>query len=84
MNMVRAITINTGTASQPPRAPDSTDAAIEAGVFGVPTMVVGSELFWGYDDLPYFERYLAGNDPLDVSGVPTEAPRASAQRRKKT
>ena len=59
-----------------------TDEAIAGGVFGVPTMVVGTELFWGYDDLPYFERYLAGNDPLDMSDVPTEAPRASATRRR--
>ena len=27
-----------------------TDDAIAAGVFGVPTMAVGSEIFWGYDD----------------------------------
>jgi 2-hydroxychromene-2-carboxylate isomerase len=42
-----------------------TDAAIAAGVFGVPTMQVGSEIFWGYDDLPYLELHLAGKDPLD-------------------
>ena len=43
-----------------------TDDAIAAGVFGVPTMLVGSELFWGYDDLPYLELHLAGKDPLDA------------------
>ena len=42
-----------------------TDEAIARGVFGVPTMEVGDELFWGYDDFPYLERFLAGNDPLD-------------------
>jgi len=41
-----------------------TDAAIARGVFGVPTMTVGEELFWGYDDFPYLELVLAGRDPL--------------------
>jgi 2-hydroxychromene-2-carboxylate isomerase len=61
----------------------ATDAAIAAGVFGVPSMVAGDEVFWGYDDLPYFERFLAGEDPLDAAAVPTQetAPRPSAMRR---
>ncbi len=42
----------------------ATDGAIAAGVFGVPTMVVDQELFWGYDDFGFLERYLAGADPL--------------------
>jgi len=42
-----------------------TDSAIAAGVFGVPTMVVEDELFWGYDDWPFLELFLAGKDPLD-------------------
>ena len=41
-----------------------TDEAIAAGLFGVPTLIVGGELFWGYDDFPYLELYLAGKDPL--------------------
>jgi 2-hydroxychromene-2-carboxylate isomerase len=61
-----------------------TEAAIAAGVFGVPSMLIGDEVFWGYDDLPYFERFLAGTDPLDVAAVPSEetAPRPSAMRRR--
>jgi 2-hydroxychromene-2-carboxylate isomerase len=43
-----------------------TDAAIAAGVFGVPTMIVNSELFFGYDDFPYMEMVLSGKDPLDT------------------
>jgi 2-hydroxychromene-2-carboxylate isomerase len=42
-----------------------TDDAIVHGVFGVPTMEVDGELFWGYDDFPYLEAYLAGRDSLD-------------------
>jgi hypothetical protein len=34
-------------------------------VFGVPSMRVGDELFWGYDDLPFLELFLAGRDPID-------------------
>lgn len=41
-----------------------TDRAIALGVFGVPTMLVGDELFWGYDDFPYLELVLAGRDPI--------------------
>jgi carboxymethylenebutenolidase len=35
-----------------------TNAAIEAGVFGVPTFVVGDELFWGQDRLDFVARAL--------------------------
>ena len=42
-----------------------TDEAISRGVFGVPSMEVGEELFWGYDDFPYLELFLAGKDPID-------------------
>ena len=58
------------------------EAAIGAGVFGVPSMMVGTELFWGYDDLPYLELLLAGKDPLDPALVPTEPPRPSAMRKR--
>jgi 2-hydroxychromene-2-carboxylate isomerase len=45
-----------------------TDDAIKRGVFGVPTMEVGDELFWGYDDFPYLELHLSGRDPLRQAG----------------
>lgn len=59
-------------------------AAIAAGAFGVPTMRVGTEIFWGYDDLPYLELLLAGRDPVTGASVPTAAPRASAVRKRVT
>lgn len=37
----------------------ATDAAIAAGVFGVPTLQIGAELFWGTDALPMAEAHLA-------------------------
>jgi len=61
-----------------------TDDAIARGVFGVPSMEVGDELFWGYDDFPYLELCLAGKDPLD-SGLWQKwlgAARPSAMRRR--
>lgn len=43
-----------------------TDAAIGRGVFGIPTMIVEDELFWGLDQLEYLALYLDGKDPLSV------------------
>jgi 2-hydroxychromene-2-carboxylate isomerase len=61
-----------------------TDAAIAAGVFGVPTMVVAGELFWGYDDWPYLELFLADKDPLGPRELEkwTGSVRPSAVRRR--
>ena len=43
-----------------------TEEAVEQGVFGIPTMIVRDELFFGYDDFPYMEMVLAGTDPLSA------------------
>lgn len=43
-----------------------TDEAIEKGVFGVPSMLVDDELFFGFDDIPFLEAYLDGADTLDA------------------
>jgi len=40
----------------------STDEAIASGAFGVPSMLVEGELFWGVDSLPLLERFLRGED----------------------
>jgi len=40
----------------------NTDAALAAGVFGVPTLRVGAELFWGNDATPMVEDWLADHD----------------------
>jgi 2-hydroxychromene-2-carboxylate isomerase len=37
----------------------STDAGVERGVFGVPMMFVGEEMFWGKDRLDFMEDELA-------------------------
>lgn len=43
---------------------NNTDLAVRAGVFGVPTMLIEGQLFWGYDDFPHLIGYLSGNDVL--------------------
>jgi 2-hydroxychromene-2-carboxylate isomerase len=47
----------------------STDDAIARGVFGVPTMIVGEDLFWGADRVEYVEWALDGTDPVDHAWV---------------
>ncbi len=44
-----------------------TDTAIARGVFGVPSVIAGSELFFGFDDLPWLERHLNGDDVFDAA-----------------
>ena len=60
-----------------------TDDAIARGVFGVPSMEVGGELFWGYDDFPYLERFLAGDDPIDAAAWQQLAPPTASAMRKR-
>lgn len=42
------------------RVVENGQAAIEAGAFGVPSMLIDGELFWGLDSLPNLRAYLAG------------------------
>lgn len=58
-----------------------TDQAIADGVFGVPSMAVGDELFWGYDDLAFLQRFLDGTDPIDrARWEQSVLPRSAAAR----
>jgi len=45
----------------------NTDAALGAGVFGVPTLALGDELYWGNDATPMIEDRLA--DPALFDGA---------------
>ncbi|MGH8529221.1 MAG: 2-hydroxychromene-2-carboxylate isomerase [Nevskiales bacterium] len=59
-----------------------TEQALAEGIFGVPTMRIDEELFWGFDDLPYLERWLQGDDPLVNADLAAwETVRPSAQRK---
>jgi 2-hydroxychromene-2-carboxylate isomerase len=59
----------------------NTDAAIAEGVFGVPTLVIDSEVFWGADATDFARAYLADRSVLDnqemkrVSALPVGASR---------
>ena len=59
-----AIVREAGTDDAKQRVRANTEEAIGAGVFGVPSMVVEDELFWGVDSLELLDAFLAGEDPL--------------------
>lgn len=37
--------------------------ALKSGVFGFPTFLYDSEIYWGQDNLPFLERHVAGDRP---------------------
>lgn len=47
------------------RLRENTDAALAAGVFGVPTLAHGGRLFWGQDALPMLRASLVGDAWFD-------------------
>jgi len=63
------------------RLKDNTDEALRVGAFGVPTLLVGDELFWGLDSLRDLEAHLAGEDPVAAADLEAwEAVEPSALR----
>lgn len=64
------------------RLRNQTEEAIANGVFGVPTMRVDGELFWGYDSFGHLDAFLRGEDPISAEDLaPWANIRASASRR---
>jgi 2-hydroxychromene-2-carboxylate isomerase len=60
---------------------NETSAAIEKGVFGVPTIIIDDNLFWGNDQMDHVELLLDGKDPLDRERLNDhERPRAVDRR----
>jgi len=49
------------------RLREDTESSVEKGVFGIPSMRVEGELFFGYDDFPFIEGFLQGRDPVEAS-----------------
>ncbi len=49
------------------RLREQTEGALAAGVFGVPTVLVDDELFWGVDALDGLEAFLEGHDPVPTA-----------------
>lgn len=46
-----------------------TARAIADGAFGVPTVVVDGEAYWGFDAWPHIEARLRGEDPIDDAAL---------------
>ena len=46
-----------------------TAEAIQRGVFGVPTMILEEQLFWGNDQLEFLELRMQGKDPINEAAV---------------
>jgi len=64
---------------------ENTEDAIARGVFGVPTLVVDNELFWGHDAADFFLDYLADPDSMRTSIFePVNALAQGAAQRKRT
>ncbi len=52
-----------GTQDAKQRLKEATAWAIDKGVFGVPSYVLGDEVFWGQDSVPHVAAYVRGEDP---------------------
>lgn len=46
------------------RLRENTDEAISRGAFGVPTLYVGGEMFFGFNSFPEIAAFLRGEDPV--------------------
>lgn len=61
----------------------ATAHAIALGVFGVPTVIVDDETFWGTDGLAFVDAFLRGDDPVPRGPLP-EIPSSAARSPKPT
>jgi 2-hydroxychromene-2-carboxylate isomerase len=61
---------------------DNTSRAIAEGVFGVPTVQVDGELFWGFDSFGNIERFLSGATNIDPDVVARWRDLPAAARRR--
>jgi 2-hydroxychromene-2-carboxylate isomerase len=66
----------------------STDEALARGAFGVPTLFVAGEMFFGFDSFPEIEAFVRGEDPAAANAeliarwadLPASATRLSGER----
>jgi 2-hydroxychromene-2-carboxylate isomerase len=65
----RALLEQGASAEAKARLRRTTEDALAAGAFGVPTILVEGELFWGLDSLPLLERFLGGEDAIDAERI---------------
>ncbi len=60
---------------------DTTNSAVEQGVFGVPSFVVDGQIFWGDDRIDYLIHYLRGQN-IDEAKLAEILARDAAVQRK--
>ncbi len=77
----QALVAKSGRPEIKQRLIDATQAAIKAGVFGVPTFVYEQEIFWGSDRLDDLLRRLQGHQIDEAHVARMLARPASAQRK---
>lgn len=65
------------------RLKEKTAQAINSEVFGVPSMLVDQELFWGHDQMGFIEKYLKDGASLDQALLNDVLSRPAAIQRKR-
>ncbi|MAH89101.1 MAG: hypothetical protein CMJ06_03545 [Pelagibacterales bacterium] len=48
---------------------NETNTAIDNGVFGVPTIIIDGNLFWGNDQIEHIQLFLEGKNPLNKEKI---------------
>ena len=61
---------------------NETNVAIDKGVFGVPSIIIDDNLFWGNDQMEHIELLLDGKDPLNREKLSLHESRARGIDRK--
>jgi 2-hydroxychromene-2-carboxylate isomerase len=65
----RALVEQAASAEAKARLRQATDEAVRAGAFGVPTVFVDGEMYWGVDSFPYLDSLLSGERTMDQADV---------------
>ena len=60
----------------------ATAAAIERGVFGIPTMIINGELFWGNDQFEFIADFVNDRELFAAISAAAQSPKARAIDRK--
>ena len=66
------------------RLREATEEAVARGIFGVPTVLVDGEIFWGTDGLEHVEGFLRGEDPVPKDLAWAERPATAIRRAVRT
>ena len=78
-----AVVEEAGRADVKARLREETEAAAERGIFGVPTLELEGELFWGTESIEHADAFLRGEDPVPKDPRYFDRPEAATRRRQK-